>query len=142
MAAKWRIEFYEDAQGRRPVEKWIDGLSDQKAGAVILALQEVLAVDGIELVSSAWLKPLGSGLYEFRIRHSASEIQAMYKVANRVLARGTTAILLRVFVAFEGEKLIVLLGAYDKGKNDKQSFQQAQIEIARKRLRDWKRRRA
>ena len=142
MAAKWRIEFYEDAQGRRPVEKWIDGLSDQKAGAVILALQEVLAVDGIKLVSSAWLKPLGSELYEFRIRHSASEIQAMYKVANRVLARGTTAILLRVFVAFEGEKLIVLLGAYDKGKNDKQSFQQAQIEIARKRLRDWKRRRA
>ena len=142
MAAKWKIEFYEDAQGRRPVEKWIDGLSDQKAGAVILALQEVLAVDGIKLVSSAWLKPLGSGLYEFRIRHSASEIQAMYKVANRVLARGTTAILLRVFVAFEGEKLIVLLGAYDKGKNDKQSFQQAQIEIARKRLRDWKRRRA
>ena len=142
MAAKWRIEFYEDAQGRRPVEKWIDGLSDQKAGAVILALQEVLAVDGIKLISSAWLKPLGSGLYEFRIRHSASEIQAMYKVANRVLARGTTAILLRVFVAFEGEKLIVLLGAYDKGKNDKQSFQQAQIEIARKRLRDWKRRRA
>jgi len=85
MAAKWRIEFYEDAQGRRPVEKWIDGLSDQKAVA---------------------------------------------------------AILLRVFVAFEGEKLIVLLGAYDKGKSDKQSFQQAQIEIARKRLRDWKRRRA
>ena len=85
MAAKWKIEFYEDAQGRRPVEKWIDGLSDQKAGV---------------------------------------------------------AILLRVFVAFEGEKLIVLLGAYDKGKNDKQSFQQAQIEIARKRLRDWKRRRA
>jgi hypothetical protein len=45
-------------------------------------------------------------------------------------------------VAFEGEKLIVLLGAYDKGKNDKLGFQQAQIEIARKRLRDWKRRRA
>jgi phage-related protein len=142
MAAKWRIEFYEDAQGRRPVEKWIDGLSDQKAGAVILALQEVLAVDGIKLVSSAWLKPLGSGLYEFRIRHSASEIQAMYKVANKGLVGGVEAILLRVFVAFEGEKLIVLLGAYDKGKNDKQSFQQAQIEIARKRLRDWKRRRA
>lgn len=45
-------------------------------------------------------------------------------------------------VAFEREKLIVLMGAYDKGKKGKQSFQQAQIEIARKRLRDWKRRRA
>jgi hypothetical protein len=142
MAAKWRIEFYEDTQGRRPVEKWIDGLSDQKAEAVIVALQEVLAINGINLASSAWLKPLGSGLYEFRIRHSTSEIQGMYKVANRALMGGAEAILLRIFLAFEGERVIVLLGAYNKGKNDSQSFQQKQIEVARKRLRDWKRRRA
>jgi phage-related protein len=142
MPTKWKIEFYEDAQGRRPVEKWIDGLNDQKAEAVLVALQEVLAVDGITLTSGAWLKTLGKGLYEFRIRHSASEIQAMYKVANKGFVGGAEAILLRVFVAFEREKLIVLLGAYDKRKNDKQGFQQAQIEIARKRLRDWKRRRA
>jgi putative component of toxin-antitoxin plasmid stabilization module len=140
--AKWTIEFYEDAQGRRPVEKWIDGLSDQKAEAVIVALQELLAVNGINLASGAWLKPLGSGLYEFRIRHSKNEIQAMYKAANRGLAGGAEAILLRIFVAFEGQKLIVLLGGYDKGKKGKQGFQQTQIEIARKRLRDWKRRRA
>ena len=105
-------------------------------------MQEVLAVNGISLASGAWLKPLGSGLYEFRIRHSASEIQAMYKAANKGLVGAAEAILLRVFVAFEGQRLIVLLGAYDKGKNDKQGFQQAQIQIARKRLRDWKRRRA
>ena len=142
MPAKWKIEFYEDVQGRRPVEKWIDGLSDQKAEAVIVALQEVLAVNGINLASGAWLKSLRSGLYEFRIRHSKNEIQGMYKAANRGLVGGAEAILLRIFVAFEGQKLIVLLGGYDKGKNDKQSFQQAQIEIARKRLRDWKRRRA
>jgi hypothetical protein len=142
MAAKWRIEFYEDTQGRRPVEKWIDGLSDQKAEAVIVALQEVLAINGINLASSAWLKPSGSGLYEFRIRHSTSEIQGMYKVANRALMGGAEAILLRIFLAFEGERVIVLLRAYDKGKNDSQSFQQKQIEVARKRLRDWKRRRA
>lgn len=142
MAAKWKIEFYEDAQGRRPVEKWIDGLRDQKAEAVLAALQEVLAVNGINLASSAWLKSLGKGLLEFRIRHSASEIQVMYKATNKDLVGRAEAVLLRVFVAFEGERVIVLLGAYDKGKNNKQSFQQAQIEIARKRLRDWKRRRA
>ena len=142
MTEKWKIEFYEDIHGRRPVEKWIEGLSDQKAEAVIVALQEVLAVNGINLASGAWLKSLGSGLYEFRIRHSKNEIQGMYKAANRGLVGGAEAILLRIFVAFEGQKLIVLLGGYDKGKEDKQSFQQAQIEIARKRLRDWKRRRA
>jgi len=138
--AKWKIEFYEDAQGRRPVEKWIDGLSDQKAEAVIVALQEVLAVNGINLASGAWLKSLGSGLHEFRIRHSATEILGMYKVVNRALTVGAEAVLLRIFVAFEGEKVVVLLGAYDKGKNDKQGFQQAQIEVARKRLREWMRR--
>jgi hypothetical protein len=140
MAAEWKIEFYEDIQGRRPIEKWIDGLSDQKAEAVIVALQEVLAVNGINLASGAWLKSLGNGLYEFRIRHSATEILGMYKVVNRALTVGAEAVLLRIFVAFEGEKVVVLLGAYDKGKNDKQGFQQAQIEVARKRLREWKRR--
>ena len=118
MAAKWKIEFYEDTQGHRPVEKWIDGLSDQKAEAVIMALQEVLAVNGTNLASGAWLKSLGCGLYEFRLRHRAIEIQAMYKVANRGIRGGAEAILLRIFVALAGEKVIVLLGAYDKGKND------------------------
>jgi phage-related protein len=140
MTGKWTIVFYEDAQGRRPVEKWIDGLSDQKSEAVIVALQEVLAVNGINLASSAWMKPVGGGLYEFRMRHSASEIQGMYKAVNRRLEGGAEAVLLRIFVAFAGEKVIVLLGAYDKGKNSKQSFQQRQIEIARKRLREWNRR--
>ena len=142
MAAKWNIHFYEDPQGRIPVERWIDGLSEQKAEAVIVALQEVLAVNGINLTSGAWLKSLGSGLYEFRIRHSASEIQSMYKIANRGLVPRAEEILLRIFVAFEGEKIIFLLGAYDKGKRDKKSFQQTQIEVARKRLKEWKRRRA
>jgi phage-related protein len=140
MPGKWTIVFYEDAQGRRPVEKWIDGLSDQKSEAVIVALQEVLAVNGINLASAAWMKSVGGGLYEFRMRHSASEIQAMYKTVNRHLEGGAEAVLLRIFVAFAGEKVIVLLGAYDKGKNSKQGFQQRQIEIARKRLREWSRR--
>ena len=140
MPGKWTIVFYEDAQGRRPVEKWIDGLSDQKSEAVIVALQEVLAVNGINLASGAWMKSVGGGLYEFRMRHSASEIQGMYKAVNRRLEGGAEAVLLRIFVAFAGEKVIVLLGAYDKGKNSKQLFQQRQIEIARKRLREWNRR--
>jgi hypothetical protein len=140
MAAKWKIEFYENHQGRRPVEKWIDGLSVQKAEAVIVALKEVLAINGIMLASGRWLKSVGGGLYEFRIRHSVSQIQDMYQIANKSLVGGTEAILLRIFVAFAGEKTIVLLGAYDKGKNDKAGFQQNQIGVARKRLREWKHR--
>lgn len=84
MAAKWKIEFYEDAQGRRPVEKWMDGLSDQEAEAVLAGLQEVLAVNGITLTSGAWLTSLGKGLYEFRIRHSASGFNRCTKLPKKV----------------------------------------------------------
>ena len=140
MAAKWNVEFYEDAQGRRPVEKWLDRLSDQKAEAATIAVNQVLAMNGMALASTAWLKPVGSGLYEFRIRHTKTQIQNMYAAANQVVPSEVTSVLLRIFVAFEGDRVILLLGAYDKGKNDSASFQQEQIGIARKRLKDWKRR--
>jgi hypothetical protein len=61
-------------------------------------------------------------------------------VVNKGVLGGAEAILLRIFMAFEREKVIVLLGAYDKGANDKQRFQQRQIEVAHQRLREWKRR--
>ena len=140
MAAKWNVEFYEDAQGRRPVEKWLDRLSDQKAEAATIAVNQVLAMNGMALASTAWLKPVGSGLYEFRIRHTKTQIQNMYAAANQVVPSEVTSVLLRIFVAFEGDRVILLLGAYDNGKNDSASFQQEQIGIARKRLKDWKRR--
>ena len=141
MNKRWSIEFYEDPQGRRPVESWIDRLTDQKAQAVLVALEEVLAVRGLALASSAWLKALRGGLYEFRIRHSATQIRQMYKAANQELKEPAAEVLLRIFVAFEGNQVIVLLGAYDKGKNNKAAFQQEQIGIARKRLKEWRRRR-
>lgn len=140
MATKWKIEFYEDAQGRRPVEKWLDRLSDQKAEAATIALSHVLAINAMSLASTAWLKSLGSGLFEFRIRHTKAQIQNMYSEAHQKLPFEAVSVLLRIFVAFEGDRVILLLGAYDKGKNDSASFQQEQIGIARKRLKDWKRR--
>lgn len=45
-------------------------------------------------------------------------------------------LLLRIFIAFQGDRVVLLLGAYDKGKRDSISFQQRQIEISRKRLKE------
>ncbi len=30
----WTIEFYQDANGKRPVEAWMDGLGDVQIGAL------------------------------------------------------------------------------------------------------------
>lgn len=137
----WQIEFYEDSNGKRPVLTWMKSLSDEKFAAVEKANQNILAVQGINLASSAWLTALGDGLYEFRIRHGASEIEGMYKAKNRKPPKSRNSILIREFISFENGKIIILLGAYDKGRDPSKKTQQEQISKARKRLKDWKRRR-
>jgi hypothetical protein len=94
-------------------------LCETKQQALHEAIKNVLEVRGLDLVRTEWLKPLGQGLHEFRIRHDAAEITRMFSDDG---AKGTSSysdeILLRVFVHFYGEKAILLLGGYDKGKNN------------------------
>lgn len=102
----------------------------------------VLEVQGIELGSTPWLKALGEGLFEFRIRHDAATIEALY--APMVDAEQSTPqptqhkILLRLFIHFYGNKVILLLHGYDKGGNDSPRQQNKEIQEARKRLTHWK----
>lgn len=46
--------------------------------------------------------------------------------------------MIRVFVSFEVDRIVVLLGSYDKGANDSKSKQQSEIAKARQLLKDWK----
>lgn len=46
-------------------------------------------------------------------------------------ARTPGKILLRLFVVFHGQKVILLLHGYDKSRNDKPRYQQQQIKIAK-----------
>lgn len=47
-------------------------------------------------------------------------------------------ILLRLFIHFHGNKVILLLRGYDKGGNDSPRQQNKEIKEARKRLAHWK----
>jgi putative component of toxin-antitoxin plasmid stabilization module len=98
----------------------------------------VLARSGIDLARSEWLKPLGEGLFEFRIRHDAVEIEAMFANASVSGARSRGPALLRVFCAFHGNKVVLLLGGYDKGRDDSAKRQQREIKAARKMLARWR----
>jgi len=92
---------FEAEDGTVPFEKFVSGLTDLKFMALDCAIDHVLSVRCLELVRSEWLKALGGGLHEFRVRHDAAEV------------------LLRVFVHFHGDKVVLLLGGYDKGKDTK-----------------------
>lgn len=141
-ATSWTTEFYEDDVGRRPVEFWMDSLTLAEFAALRAAIVRVLEVRGIALASTPWLKALGAGLFEFRVRHDAATIEALYGSAagaSHAPKRPTQRkILLRIFVHFHGNKVILLLHGYDKGRNDSSRQQNKQIQEARKRLRHWK----
>jgi hypothetical protein len=51
-------------------------------------------------VRTEWLKPLGEGLHEFRIRHDADEVARMFGGELPDAAGQREKVLLRVFVHF------------------------------------------
>lgn len=115
MSENWTIEVYEAEDGTIPFAAFVDDLSDVKALALSTAVEYVLRERGIDLARTEWLKALGEGLHEFRIRHDAAEIARMFggEVPESVGRR--EKVLLRVFVHFHGARIVLLLVGYDKG---------------------------
>jgi len=131
---------YETEQGRQPFTDWIEKLPETKFGALDAALRLVLAERGLDLARTEWLKALGEGLHEFRIRHDSDEIRRMFGDEEGTGKRRRERVLLRVFVHFHGSKIVLLLGGYDKGRDPSDRRQRREIAQARKRLADWRRR--
>lgn len=134
----WSVEMYTDVRGHCPIQGWFDGLSAAKFAAMDAAIRHRLQKQGIDLARSAWLKPLGGGLYEFRVRSTAAEIVRMYTDAGHVPPEDTETILLRVFVSFHGNRVVLLLDGYDKAADPSLKRQQREIAAARKLLVLWK----
>ncbi len=136
--AAWHIEFYEDEDGEAPCRTWIEeDLTDVQRDALVSALQLVLASQGIDVCRSEWGKALGQGLYEFRLRHTAAEVEAMFGGAAPG-AKAGERVLLRVFFHPHGDGIVLLLGGYDKGADPNDRRQGREIAKARARLADYK----
>jgi hypothetical protein len=138
---RWTPEPFTDDDGDIPFERFADDLSDFKFSALYTAIDRVLSVRGIDLARTEWLKALGKGLHEFRVRHDADEIAHMFGGDPPWVAAPAGKILLRVFVHFYGDKVILLLGGYDKGADSTESRQQREIAEARRRLTQFQERR-
>lgn len=140
MAGSWKPEPFEADDSTVPFERFVNDLSDFKFVALDTAIELVLSVRGIDLVRTEWLKALGGGLHEFRVRHDADEVARMFGGEPTEVDAPWEKVLLRVFVHFYGNKVVLLLGGYDKGEDPKERRQQREIAGARRLLVQFKER--
>jgi putative component of toxin-antitoxin plasmid stabilization module len=130
----WSVQFFQDDDGRQPAREWVLSLDRDKRAAVVAAIEHILEVWGIDICATEHGKQLGQGLFELRIRHDETVIRGEQTAASR----RRSDILLRVFCHAYGDKIVLLLGGYDKGEAPSARHQQKEIERARKALRSFK----
>lgn len=139
----YTLEFYDDpGTGRQPVLEWLQGLDDHRKKAIGVALRVVLQARGLDVCRGEWGKQLGDGLFEFRVRHDASEILQMFTDQTPRPEVPTGPVLLRVFGHAHGNRLLLLLAGYDKAEDPSDRRQQREIALARARLREFRSRRS
>jgi len=135
----WTLEVFEADNGHQPFTSFIEDLDETAFAALDEALKHVLAVRGMDLVRTEWLKPLGEGLHEFRVRHTADEIAHMFNDEPPGTGpKPPESILLRVFVHFYGQRVVLLLSGYDKQDDASRRRQEQEIQDARKCLTAWR----
>ena len=140
MFGEWTPEPFETDDGTVPFQRFVEDLSDFKFVALDKAVERVLSVRGVDLVRTEWLKALGEGLHEFRVRHDAQEIALMFGGDELIGGARTEKVLLRVFVHLHGQKVVLLLSGYDKGDDPNPRRQQREIAEARRLLGQFKER--
>ena len=104
----------------------------------------------LQIIDSCWSpgsqpaqkRDTGDGLHEFRVRHTAAEAARLFGGGEDIgpPAGPTEKVLLRVFVHVHGQKIILLLGGYDKGEDPKERRQQREIQAARRLLTQFRER--
>lgn len=131
MGSAWTVQMAGDSFAR-----FMRKLPEYERDVVDAAIRHVLAVEGIGICDSEWGKALGGGLYEFRVRRSLSAILSSAGIAE--VGRARRDVLVRVFCTFTGNKVVILLGGYDKRRDSSAKRQQREIAVARAALSAWK----
>ena len=128
---RWTPVAFEAPDGDAPFRALLVGLPDAKAAALLSAVDLLLSVHGIGLVRTEWLKPLGKGLHELRVRHDALRIERMFGGGRTPAPSPARGLRLRLFVHFYGDRRVLLLNGYDKGADGSERRQRREIARAR-----------
>lgn len=136
----YTLELFTDDDGGAPVGRWLcEDLEPTQAAALGLAMNHILQRLGTDVVKTRFGKALGGGLYEFRLDDTLDELleRLALKKKQKLAKARPGRMLFRVFFHPYGDKVLLLLGGYDKGRADRKREQEVQIQLARARLRRW-----
>jgi hypothetical protein len=110
--------------------------------AMIAAIEHVLIPRGLAVCETEYGRPLGQGLFEFRVRQDEQTTLGKAGVETaRDPSKRHRDVLLRMFCHAYGQKVVLLLGGYDKGVDPSAKRQTREIATARKNLRSFRLRR-
>jgi len=130
---EWTIEYFD-----KGFERFYLSLKTYEQAVVEAALTTVLEVHGIAAFDGGWGKPLGDGLFEFRIQRSLDAILALANPEQQTVKGSDRRVSLRIFCTFYGDKIVLLVHGYDKGRDSSPRRQQKEIARARALLRRWR----
>jgi putative component of toxin-antitoxin plasmid stabilization module len=147
--ADYTPEFFEDDDGSEPVLDWLRKLSGYKRRAATAAIEHILARQGAGVCRSGWGKWVQGvdGVFELRIRQDYGTILRNAGLpipddeADEAAERHPD-ILLRIFCHAHGNRMVLLLAGYDKGKEPQDRRQTKEAKLAEKRLKRWRQRQA
>jgi len=128
----WSIEYEGNGFAR-----FLKSLPAYEQAVLIAAIENVLQVHGIDICAGEWGKPLGDGLYEFRVRKSLRSILASAGLEPSE-AGSDHSVLLRLFCTFHGKRIVLLYHGYNKKADPSERRQQREIAKARKIHARWK----
>jgi hypothetical protein len=135
---QWRLQLLTLPSGQVPYESFRNSLNPYETELLDLCIENILAREGHNVCATNWGKSLGTGLYEFRISRSLESLSNEFGIELPMEMRMEKSKLFRVFFAVEGQKIILLLAGYDKGKDPTRKRQQKMIKRARVLLKQFK----
>lgn len=139
MDNRWTVEVYEDGG----FERFYRRLDEAEQATTRAAIEYVLSRLGMDICATEWGKSLGNGLYELRIRRTLGTIVGEYgpaEVADVVPAKlSKRRVLIRVYCTFHGDRVVLLLGGYNKLRAPSRKQEQREIAAARSALNQWRR---
>jgi len=113
---EFTVEFYENQNGRSPVQEFIDALKQSDPGDFVAVLAGLAKLRHRDYHREPLSKALGNGLFE--LRHVG-------KLNTRVL-----------WFFMKGRRIVAVDGIRNKG----QSIPARDLDVARERMRDWRER--
>jgi hypothetical protein len=126
----WELRLADSSQFAR----FVKSLTPVKQRTLEASIDKILLRHGSDLIDGDLIKSFGGSLYEFRVGPTSTR---MLNKAGEGDKTPHQKLALRVFLTFEMNNVIVLLGCYDKAASDSKSRQQSEISKARKLMKTW-----